>query len=70
MVDSFMSFGVEGLPAQPHLQKPKKKAKSGKIGSDSLKRKKKHQVSIRCGEDDEAESSRASHNSCRGTKQS
>ena len=56
MVDSFMSSSAEGLPAQPHLQKPKRKTESGKVDSDSLKRKKKHRVPMRCGEDDEAES--------------
>ena len=72
MVESFMSSGADGLPAQIHLQNPKRKAESGKAGSDSSKRKKKHWVSVRRGEDDEAESQspRAGRSSRRGTKQS
>ena len=56
MVESFTSSGVDGLPAQFHLQNPKRKAEFGNVGSNSLKRKKKHRVSIRCCKDDEAES--------------
>ena len=72
MVESFMSSGAEGLPAQIHLQNLKRKAESGKAASDSLKRKKKHRVSVRRGEDDEAESQspQASRSSRCCTKQS
>ena len=55
MMDSFSSSDAEGLFAQLHLQNPKRKAESGKAGSNSSKRKKKHRVSMKRGEDDEAE---------------
>ena len=67
-----MSSSAEGILAQLHLQNPKRKAESGKVGFDSSKRKKKHRVSVKCSEDDEAESQspRAGRSSHRGTKQS
>ena len=72
MVESFTLSSADGLPTQIHLQNLKRKAESGKAGSNSSKKKKKHQISVRHGEDDEAESQspRAGRSSRRGTKQS